>query len=98
MDFEAAARMSGARFVVLKNQLARLERAIAQFMLDLHTEQARENNRPRSSKSAATPKSHRPYLVRDQAMFGTNQLPKFEEDLFSHKDYKSIFREHESSS
>ena len=44
MDFEAAARMSGARFVVLKSQLARLERAIGQFMLDLHTEQSRENN------------------------------------------------------
>src|SRR5215467_9263858 len=44
MDFEAAARMSGARFVVLKNGLARLERAIAQFMLDLHTDQAHENN------------------------------------------------------
>jgi seryl-tRNA synthetase len=70
MDFEAAARMSGARFVVLKRNLARLERAIAQFMLDLHTEQF--------GYIEASP----PYLVRDQAMFGTGQLPKFADDLF----------------
>src|SRR6266567_3398783 len=71
MDFEAAARMSGARFVVLKSGLARLERAIGQFMLDLHTEQF--------GYTEVSP----PLLVRDQAVFGTNQLPKFEEDLFS---------------
>src|SRR5258706_2241524 len=70
MDFEAAAKMSGARFVVLKKQLARLERAIAQFMLDLHTEQF--------GYTEASP----PVMVRDQAMFGTGQLPKFAEDLF----------------
>ena len=70
MDFESAARMSGARFVVLKRGLARLERAIAQFMLDLHTEQF--------GYIEASP----PYLVRDQAMFGTGQLPKFADDLF----------------
>jgi seryl-tRNA synthetase len=70
MDFEAAARMSGARFVVLKKGLARLERAIAQFMLDLHTEQF--------GYTEVSP----PLLVRDEAMFGTGQLPKFEDDLF----------------
>ncbi len=70
MDFEAAAKMSGARFVVLKKQLARLERAIAQFMLDLHTEQF--------GYTEVSP----PVMVRDQAMFGTGQLPKFAEDLF----------------
>jgi seryl-tRNA synthetase len=70
MDFAAAARMSGSRFVVLKNRLARLERAIAQFMLDLHTENF--------GYSEISP----PILVRDQAMFGTGQLPKFKEDQF----------------
>jgi seryl-tRNA synthetase len=70
MDFEAAARMSGARFVVLKKGLARLERAIAQFMLDLHTEEF--------GYTEVSP----PLMVRDAALFGTNQLPKFEEDLF----------------
>jgi seryl-tRNA synthetase len=70
MDFEAAARMSGARFVVLKKGLARLERAISQFMLDLHTEQF--------GYTEVSP----PYLVRDQAVYGTGQLPKFSEDLF----------------
>ncbi len=70
MDFETAARMSGARFVVLKRGLARLERAIAQFMLDLHTEQF--------GYMEVSP----PYLVRDQAMYGTGQLPKFADDLF----------------
>ena len=70
MDFESAARMSGSRFVVLKKDLARLERAIAQFMLDLHTEQF--------GYTEVSP----PLMVRDQAMFGTGQLPKFAEDLF----------------
>lgn len=71
MDFEAAARMSGSRFVALKGGLARLERAIAAFMLDLQTET--------HGYQEVSP----PYLVKDQAVFGTNQLPKFEEDLFS---------------
>ena len=71
MDFEAAARMSGSRFVVLKRDLARLERALGQFMLDLQT---REHGYEEVSP---------PLLVRDQALFGTGQLPKFEEDLFS---------------
>ena len=70
LDFEAAAKMSGARFAVLKGQLARLERAVGQFMLDVQTEQ--------HGYLEVNP----PYLVRNQAMFGTGQLPKFEEDLF----------------
>ncbi|MGO8800470.1 MAG: serine--tRNA ligase [Roseiarcus sp.] len=70
MDFEAAAKLSGARFVVLKGALARLERALLQFMLDLHTRQhGYEEINP-------------PVLVRSAAMFGTAQLPKFKEDQF----------------
>jgi len=74
MDFEAASRMSGARFVVLKGQLARLERALGQFMLDLQTST--------HGYQEVSP----PLMVRDQALFGTSQLPKFEEDLFQTKD------------
>lgn len=70
LDFEAAARMSGARFAVLKGQLARLERAIGQFMLDLQVD--------RHGYQEVNP----PFLVRDDAMFGTGQLPKFGDDLF----------------
>ena len=70
MDFEAAARMSGARFVVLKGQVARLERALGQFMLDLQTVQ--------NGYTEISP----PLLVKDEALFGTGQLPKFKEDLF----------------
>jgi seryl-tRNA synthetase len=71
MDFEAAAKLSGARFVVLKKGLARLERAIGQFMLDLHTND--------HGYTEVNP----PLLVRDEAMFGTAQLPKFRDDQFS---------------
>jgi seryl-tRNA synthetase len=71
MDFEAAARLSGARFVVLKGKLARLERALAQFMLDLHTDE--------HGYQEVAP----PVLVRDAAMFGTAQLPKFKDDQFA---------------
>jgi seryl-tRNA synthetase len=70
MDFERAAKVSGARFVYLKGDLARLERALGAFMLDTHTGQF--------GYTEVSP----PVLVRDQAMFGTGQLPKFEEDLF----------------
>jgi seryl-tRNA synthetase len=70
MDFDAAAKMSGARFVVLKGALARLERALEQFMLDLHTSE--------HGYMEIAP----PVLVRDAAMFGTTQLPKFEDDQF----------------
>jgi seryl-tRNA synthetase len=71
MDFETAAKLSGARFVVLKGTLARLERALAQFMLDLHT-----------SEHGYT-EINPPLLVRDETMFGTAQLPKFAEDQFA---------------
>ncbi|HEY4265788.1 MAG TPA: serine--tRNA ligase [Micropepsaceae bacterium] len=87
MDFEAAARMSGARFVVLKNQLARLERAIAQFMLDLHTDQVRENNTSEKLEIGGYAEISPPLLVRDHAMRGTGQLPKFERDLFFASSY-----------
>src|SRR6478736_2468222 len=70
MDFEAAAKLSGARFVVLKKGLARLERAIGQFMLDLHTGE--------HGYTEINP----PLLVRNDVMFGTGQLPKFEDDQF----------------
>lgn len=70
LDFEAAARMSGARFAVLKGGLARLERAVGQFMLDVQTAE--------HGYLEVNP----PYLVKDDAMFGTGQLPKFFEDLF----------------
>ena len=71
MDFETAAKISGARFVVNKGGLARLERALAQFMLDLHTNE--------HGYMEVSP----PLLVRDDAMFGTAQLPKFREDQFA---------------
>jgi len=70
MDFERAAKLSGSRFTVLKSGLARMERAIGQFMLDLHTTE--------HSYEEVIP----PLMVRDDVLFGTNQLPKFEEDLF----------------
>ncbi|HWM48633.1 MAG TPA: serine--tRNA ligase [Xanthobacteraceae bacterium] len=70
MDFEAAAKLSGARFVVLKRGLARLERALAQFMLDVHTGE--------HGYAEIAP----PLMVQDDVMFGTAQLPKFAEDQF----------------
>ncbi|HEY2835840.1 MAG TPA: serine--tRNA ligase [Rhizomicrobium sp.] len=70
MDFERAAKVSGARFVYLKSDLARLERAIAAFMLDTHTQQF--------GYTEVSP----PVLVHSNAMFGTGQLPKFQDDLF----------------
>jgi seryl-tRNA synthetase len=70
MDFETAAKLSGARFVVLKKGLARLERALGQFMLDLHTTE--------HGYTEVNP----PLLVRDEVMYGTAQLPKFAEDQF----------------
>lgn len=70
MDFETAAAMSGSRFVLLTGPLARLERALAQFMLDMHTTEF--------GYTECNP----PYLVKDNALYGTGQLPKFAEDLF----------------
>ncbi len=71
IDFETAAKLSGSRFVVTKGQVARLERALGQFMLDLHTTE--------HGYTEVNP----PILVKDDAMFGTAQLPKFKEDQFS---------------
>jgi seryl-tRNA synthetase len=70
MDFETAAKLSGSRFVVLKGALARLERALSNFMLDMHAAEF--------GYSEINP----PFLVRDDAAYGTAQLPKFHEDLF----------------
>ena len=74
MDFETAARLSGARFVVLKGALARMERALGAFMLDIHTSE--------NGYCEIAP----PVLVRDHAMYGTGQLPKFENDQFRTTD------------
>ena len=71
LDFEAAARISGARFVVMKGQVARLHRALAQFMLDLHTNEH------------GYTEVYVPYMVQKQALYGTGQLPKFAQDLFA---------------
>ena len=71
MDFEAAGRISGARFVVLTGNLARLHRALAQFMLDLHVDEHGYRE------------AYVPYLVQGAALVGTGQLPKFEQDLFA---------------
>jgi seryl-tRNA synthetase len=70
LDFEAAARISGARFVVMRGGVSRLHRALAQFMLDLH------------SREHGYTEVYVPYLVQSQALLGTGQLPKFEDDLF----------------
>src|SRR5262249_7183893 len=80
MDFETAAKLSGSRFVILKGPLARLERALAQFMLDLHTTE--------HGYTEIDP----PLLVRDDTMFGTAQLPKFANDQFAteHLDPESL--------
>ncbi len=74
MNFETASKLSGSRFVLLKNQLSKLERAIANFMLDKHTN---ENGYI---------EMHVPYLVKSDTLYGTGQLPKFAEDLFTAGD------------
>jgi seryl-tRNA synthetase len=71
MDFETAAKISGARFVILRGPLARLQRALIQFMLDLHT------------REHGYQEIYAPYLVNALSLFGTGQLPKFKEDLFT---------------
>jgi seryl-tRNA synthetase len=71
LDFEAASRISGARFVVMRSGLARLHRALGQFMLDLHT------------REHGYTEVYVPYLVQPHALFGTGQLPKFKQDLFA---------------
>ncbi|MDA0784957.1 MAG: serine--tRNA ligase [Proteobacteria bacterium] len=74
MDFETAAEISGSRFVILKGALARMERALADFMLDIHTDEY--------GYTEISP----PLLVRDDVLFGTGQLPKFADDLFRTED------------
>ncbi|WP_421595105.1 serine--tRNA ligase [Rahnella sp. PD4] len=73
LDFAAAVKLTGARFVVMKGQIARMHRALSQFMLDLHTEQH------------GYLETYVPYLVNQETLFGTGQLPKFGEDLFHTK-------------
>ncbi|MBL1242169.1 MAG: serine--tRNA ligase [OCS116 cluster bacterium] len=85
MDFEAAAKMSGSRFVVLKADLARLERALANFMLDLHTQDY-------GREEVVVP-----LLVNANALIGTNQLPKFEADMFKTTDGKYLISTSEVS-
>jgi seryl-tRNA synthetase len=92
MDFEIAAKLSGARFVVLKNRLARFERALGQFMLDVHTSD------PHNYTEVAPP-----LLVREHVMFGTTQLPKFREDqfiatndLFFRESFNQAINEHDA--
>jgi seryl-tRNA synthetase len=78
MDFEAASRISGARFVVMRGGVARLHRALGQFMLDLHT------------REHGYTEVYVPYLVQTQALYGTGQLPKFEADLFKVPRKKAV--------
>jgi seryl-tRNA synthetase len=79
LDFERAAKISGARFVVMRGAVARLHRALAQFMLDLHT------------REHGYTEIYAPYLVRPEALVGTGQLPKFEQDLFAVKSEQSFY-------
>ncbi len=79
MDFEAAARVAGARFVVLRGQIARLHRALAQFMLDLHT------------REHGYTEVYVPYLASPAALQGTGQLPKFEQDLFPVRSEQNFY-------
>ena len=79
LDFDAASKISGARFVVMKGQLARLQRALIQFMLDTHT-----------GEHGYT-ETYVPYLVKTQALLGTGQLPKFEEDQFKTVDESPFY-------
>jgi len=74
LDFETAGKLSGSRFVVLRGAMARLHRALAQFMLDMHTTEHRLEE------------TNAPVLVREEAMYGTNQLPKFAEDSYQTTD------------
>ena len=82
LDFDTAAKISGARFSLLKGPLARLHRALAQFMLDTHTDQH------------GYTETYVPYLVNAESMRGTGQLPKFEEDLFHVPRKKWVATEH----
>ncbi|MCD8497127.1 MAG: hypothetical protein LRZ85_03005 [Alphaproteobacteria bacterium] len=78
LDFETAAKMAGSRFVLMNGALARMERALAQFMLDTHTQD--------HGYTEVSP----PLMVRDSAMFGTGQLPKFADDLFKAPEDETV--------
>ena len=80
MDFELAAKLSGARFVVLQKGLARLERALGQFFLDTHTADAKRNED--GTEVGGYTEVNPPLMVKDNVMFGTAQLPKFEDDQY----------------
>ena len=83
MDFEGASKISGARFVVLKGALARLERALGAFMLDLHTAPVTKESTEKDAKEFGGYVEHNPpLLVKDHAAYGTGNLPKFADDLF----------------
>jgi seryl-tRNA synthetase len=79
LDFEAASRISGARFTVIRSKVARLHRALAQLMLDLHTEEH------------GYTEVYVPYMVQRQALIGTGQLPKFEQDLFAVRSEQGFY-------
>jgi seryl-tRNA synthetase len=79
LDFEAAGRIAGARFAVIRGPLARLQRALAQFMLDLHTQEH------------GYTEIYPPYLVAAHALIGTGQLPKFEQDLFAVRGEQGLY-------
>src|SRR5205823_6482991 len=79
MDFEAAAKISGARFVVMRGLLARLQRALTQFMLDLHT------------REHGYVETYVPYMVNAASLRGTGQLPKFEQDLFAVRSEQNFY-------
>lgn len=79
MDFEAAAKLTGSRFVVLRSHLARLHRALIQFMLDTHTNEHDYQE------------VYVPYIVNSDSLYGTGQLPKFEEDLFKISDDQNYY-------
>ena len=87
MDFETAAKLSGARFVVLKGVLARMERALAALMLDLHTA-------PAKNGSGGYTECNPPLLVRDETAYGTGNLPKFMDDLFQTRLSQTDIAEH----
>lgn len=78
IDFESASALSGRRFVVLKNEIAQLHRALIQFMLNLHTSEGYEEH-------------YLPYMVNGQALYGTGQLPKFKDDLFKIENKEDMF-------
>ena len=79
LDFDAAAKISGSRFAVMRGELARLQRALVQFMLEVHTSEH------------GYEETYVPYLVQDGALLGTGQLPKFEEDLFKTEGEKTFY-------